>query len=193
MMQKRIAFIGAPGSGKSTCATEVFTELKKKNYNAELVTEWIRNDIHQHGSLTSISEQYRTRFHQKEIEDAIPSVVEWVITDSGTLTPYFYSALYARNDEPRERIFLSDMFKFLIDDIYTKRYYKIFFLPSTQTYDKNKDILNDGTRFQNQEEVVKLNQLMQTLLIDFHNPGNIFKVDVDLNLRAKYVLENILS
>lgn len=190
-MQKRIVFIGGPGSGKSTVAMDVACYLKKKGYNTELVTEWIRQDIQLHGPLTSITEQYRTRIKQQQIEDSIPNNVDWVITDSGTLTPYFYSALYADNSDSRQRLFLKDMFDFLMDDLYLKRYTHIFYLPSQYTYTKNKELLNDGTRFQTMEEVDKLDRLMRILLVEFHNPGNVHELNCTLSERKNKILEII--
>ena len=119
-MNKKIVFIGSAGSGKSTLATEVFTHLKKSDINAELVSEWIRYDIQANGPMESIWEQYRTLHFQRQMEDAVPDSVEWLITDSGCLTPYFYSCLYASNADERERLMIYDMFKLLIDDIVKK-------------------------------------------------------------------------
>src|SRR5690554_6481933 len=135
-MTKKIAFIGSAGTGKSTLATDVFTHLKKQGKNVELITEWVRYDIQSNGPMKSIWEQYRTLHHQRQIEDAVPDNVEWMITDSGTLTPYFYACLYTKKTE-RERLCLADMFKFLIDDLYKRRYTYVFFLPGSEVY-KNK-------------------------------------------------------
>ena len=119
-MTKKIAFVGSAGSGKSTLACEVFTELKKQNYNAELINEWIRYDIQANGPMQSVWEQYRTLHHQRQLEDSVPKEVDYMITDSGCLNPYFYSCLYTSGADERQRLVLADMFKFLIDDLYKK-------------------------------------------------------------------------
>lgn len=192
-MSKRIAFIGSAGVGKSTLATDIFVQLKKKGCNAELVSEFIRGDIHLHGPMQSIWEQYRTVSKQKAIEDAVPDSVEWVITDSGTLTPYFYSCLYTDKANERERLVLADMFKFLIDDLYTRRYTHVFFLPGEETYKKNKDIVNDGTRYQSEEELNVLDQHMRLIFTQMFKLDNIHCLDVPMNDRAEAVLKIILK
>lgn len=186
---QRIAFIGGPGAGKSTLATDVFTRLKKTGISAELVTEWIRQDIQINGPLSSIWEQYRTLQHQREIEDSIPEVVDYVITDSGTLTPYFYSCLYCDRNDRRQRLVLIDMFKYFIHDIYTRRYDHVFFCPIRETYQANENILRDGTRFQTQEDVNILDYHMNTIFMVAHHMPNIHRLDVPLDQRVDQVLE----
>lgn len=193
-MTKKIAFIGSAGTGKSTLATEVFTELKKKSLNAELVSEWIRYDIQANGPMESIWEQYRTLHHQRQMEDAVPDSVEWLVTDSGCLTPYFYSCLYAPKANERERLVLADMFKFLIDDIYKKRYTYVFFLPGKETYKTvQDDIVDDGTRYQSIDELKILDDHMSLVFTKMFNVGNIITLDCPLKDRIDKVMEIILK
>lgn len=191
-MTKKIAFIGSAGSGKSTLAADVFVEMKKKGYNVELVTEMIRTDIQINGPMTTIWEQYRTIFKQREVENAVPNTVEWIITDSGTLTPYFYSCLYTNKTNERERLVLADMFKFLIDDLYQKRYHYVFFLPGKYVYDTNKDIAKDGTRYQSDEELQILDDHMRLVFTRMFKVDNIIELDVPMKKRTKEVLKVLL-
>jgi len=193
-MTKKIVFIGSAGCGKSTLATEVFTHLKKKHLNAELVSEWIRYDIQANGPMESIWEQYRTLHHQRKMEDAVPDSVEWLVTDSGCLTPYFYSCLYASNADERERLVLADMFKFLIDDLYKKRYEYVFFLPGAETYKKSRGkIVKDGTRYQSPEELDILDSHMKLVFTKMFNVGNIITLDCPLKNRADKVMKVLLK
>ncbi len=193
-MTKKIAFIGSAGSGKSTLATDIFTRLKKKGENAELITEWIRYDIQANGPMQTIWEQYRTMHHQRELEDAVPDSVDWVITDSGCLTPYFYSCLYASKANERERLVLADMFRFLIDDIYKRRYEYVFFLPGQVTYDKGKsDIIEDGTRYQTVEELNILDNHMKLVFTQMFNVDNIINLTESLETRAEKVVEILMK
>lgn len=193
-MTKKIAFIGPAGSGKSTLATEVFTLLKKKDKNVELVSEWIRYDIQVNGPLESIWEQYRTLHFQRQMEDAVPDSVEWLITDSGCLTPYFYSCLYASKADERERLVLADMFKFLIDDLYKKRYEYVFFLSGAETYKKSKGkIIKDGTRYQSIEELEILDAHMRLVFTKMFNIDNIITLDCPLKDRIGKVIKVILK
>jgi nicotinamide riboside kinase len=183
----RIAFVGAPGSGKSTLTTEVFTSLKQQGANAELVDEFVRRDIQRHGPMRSIWEQYRTRAMQKELEDAVPASVDYVVADSGTLTPYFYSVLYCDHSDPRQRLVLQDLYRYLIDDLYLLRYDLIFYLPSDPTVD-----VEDGTRFQSSEEIATLDAHMDLTFNKLFRTGNTHRIEGSFAGRASKVLDIIL-
>ncbi len=191
MTTKRITLIGAPGSGKSTLAAEVFVELKKQGKNVELISEWVRSDVHLNGPLQSIWEQFRTRSHQAELEDAVPKNVEYIITDSGTLTPYFYACLYANNKDARQRLVMHDMYKWFLDDLYLRRYDYVFFLPISEAYKANPDMLEDGTRFQTRDEIDTLEMHMTLMFARLHQLDNVYVVDVPLRERVNYVLETM--
>lgn len=186
-MNKKIAFIGTASCGKSTLTTTVFSALKEKNINAELVDEFIRRDIQLNGPMETIWEQYRTRIKQREYEDAIPKNVEYTLIDSGTLTPYFYACLYAKYDNPRERIVLQDMYKWLLDDLYLKRYHMIFYLPLL-----NLNNCSDGTRFQNNEQIKMIDENMYNFFMKQHRVNNMFYVDGNFEQRKNIVLEKII-
>ena len=188
---KRIVFIGAAGCGKSTCASDVFTTLKKNNVNTEMITEWIRYDIQSNGPMENVWEQYRTLQYQRELEDAVPNTVDYVITDSGTLIPYFYTCLYAKLINSRERLVVQDMHRYLLNDIYLKRYYKIFYFPLSLTYQQNPDILLDGTRYQTSDELKILDDHMDMVFIKLYNMGNVHKIDCPLEDRTNTVLKFI--
>lgn len=190
---KRVCFIGNAGSGKSTLAAEVYVNLKKMNKNPELISEFIRTDIQMNGPMTNIWEQYRTRSKQKEIEDATPENVDFMVTDSGLLTPYFYACLYANNSDPRQRLVLQDMYKYFLDDLYLKRYSHIFFLPMAETYAKNPNILSDGTRYQSKEEIDTLETHMTLMFTKLHKLDNIYILDGPLGERAEEVILQIAT
>ncbi len=184
----RIAFIGTAGSGKSTLAAQVFAALKVAGRKAEHIHEFVRNDIHAHGPMTSVWEQYRTRQYQKELEDAVPDIADYVICDSGTLTPYFYAVLYANPAEPRERLVLQDMYKYLLDDLFLKRYDLIFYVPLIGAAD-----LHDGTRYQSDNEIETLDQHMKLTFTKLHRLDNIHHVQQGFDLRLEEVMWRILG
>ena len=184
----RVVFIGAPGSGKSTLSTQIFCELKKLGHRAEHIHEFIRNDIMSNGPMTSIWEAYRTKQHQKELEDAVPSNIDYVVCDSGTLTPYFYSILYADPTDARQRLVILDMYKYLLDDIYLNRYDKIFYVPLAAAAD-----LNDGTRYQTEDEVQSLDEHMRLIFTKYHPSVNTYIVSSSFENRLEEVLKIILA
>lgn len=184
----RITFVGTAGCGKSTLSSKVYGELKALGHRTEYVHEWIRYDIQANGPMTSIWEQYRTRQHQKELEDAVPSAVDYIITDSGTLTPYFYSVLYANSKEKRQRLVLQDMHKYLLDDIYLNRYDIIFFVPLIAKSD-----LGDGTRYQTDNEVELIDEHMKLVFTKLHPTENTHVVSSSFENRLDEVMKIILS
>jgi nicotinamide riboside kinase len=190
-MTKRICFIGNAGSGKTTLAGDVFTTLKKQHKNAEHIPEWIRFDIQKNGPMRSIWEQYRTRSKQKEWEDAAPETIEYLITDSGILTPYFYACLYADKTDDRSRLVLNDMHEYLLEDIYNRRYDYVFFLPMAETYASNPQILKDGTRYQTEEEILALEAHFDLVFTKHHKLDNIHVLDCPLDDRVQAVLKII--
>jgi nicotinamide riboside kinase len=184
----KIVFIGAPGSGKSTLATSVFTALKIAGHSTELVHEWIRYEIQSSGPMTSIWEQYRTRQYQKDLEDAVPPTVKYVVCDSGTISAYFYAVLYSDPNEPRQRLVLQDMYKYLLDDLYLRRYDMIFYLPAVVNPDTD-----DGTRYQTEAEITALDQHMHLFFTTIHRLPEIYCVSSDLKGRLQEVVETILA
>lgn len=187
-MTKRIVFIGAAGCGKTTLATSVFAALKQAGRRVEHVHEFIRHDIHANGPMMSIWEQYRTRQFQKELEDAVPDQADYVICDSGTLTPYFYAVLYANANEPRQRLVLQDMYKYLLDDLYLRRYDLVFYLPILGNAN-----LNDGTRYQSDLEIKVLNEHMRLVLTQLHRLTNVHTVESSFELRLEEVMWKIVG
>ena len=144
--------------------------------------------------MESIWEQYRTLHHQRTLEDAVPDTVDWVITDSGCLTPYFYSCLYASKANERERLVLADMFKFLIDDLFQKRYDYVFFLPGKEIYDNAKNkITDDGTRYQSNEELNILDDHMKLVFTRMFNVDNVINLDCPLVDRADTVMKILMN
>ena len=192
-MTKKIVFIGSAGSGKSTIVTDLVTTLKKEGINAEHVPEMIRYDIQQNGPMESIWEQYRALLNQQKYEDSVPQQVEYSIIDSGCLTPYFYACLYTSIASERERLVLADMFKYLIDIIYKKRYDHIFFLPSIQTRERAglDNIINDGTRYQTESNLNILDEHMELMFTKVLKSPNIHKLTCPLEDRVKIVLDII--
>lgn len=172
----------------TTLATSVFTALKQAGRQAEHVHEFVRYDIHAHGPMTSIWEQYRTRQFQKELEDAVPNDVDYVICDSGTLSPYFYASLYADASEPRQRLVLQDMYRYFITDLFTRRYDLVFYLPS---FDHPN--LNDGTRYQTENEIKILDEHMRLVFTKLHRLDNVHMVQSGLDLRLEEVMWKILG
>ena len=148
--------------------------------------EFVRRDIQVNGPMMSIWRTSRTRQFRKT-EDAVPAT-DHLICDSGTLMPYFYAVLYANPNEARQRLVLQDMYKYLLDDLYLRRYDMVFYLPVRQIAH-----LDDGTRYQNDEEVRGLDDHMRMVFTKLHRLNNIYTVNSAFDLRLDEVMWKILG
>jgi nicotinamide riboside kinase len=183
----KIVFVGCPGSGKSLLAAQVFSALKQAGRKAEHIHEFVRTDIQMNGKMTSIWEQYRTRQYQKELEDAVPPV-DYVICDSGTISPYFYACLYADPNDRRQCLVLQDMYRYLLTDLWFGRYDMVFYLPLI-----GKTDLNDGTRYQTEAEIMVLNEHMQLMFTKLHRLPNVHAVQSGFDRRLEEVMVKIIG
>lgn len=84
-----INLFGAPGAGKSTGAAYIFSQLKLKNINAELITEFAKDKVWEENKEVFKNQAYifgKQSFKMSRCKDK----VDVIITDS----PLFLSALY---------------------------------------------------------------------------------------------------
>jgi len=189
---KRITFIGGPGSGKSTTAADLFVQLKKLGRNVEMIQEWIRRDIMRNGPMQTVFEQYRTLLYHRREEEHFPPNVEYLIHDGNTLTPYFYAAIYADKSDARERLVVQDMHAALLDDLYSRKYDLIYFLPRAFA-DASGAHFHDGTRFQTATEVAVLEDYMNLLFTKVHRMDNVRVLDCPLAVRNEVLIGDILG
>lgn len=140
------------------------------------------------GCMNSIWEQYRTRQHQKELEEAVPKDVKYVIVDGGLLLPYFYAVQYSDPNDPRERLVLRDLYHYFLDDIFLKRYDLIFYLPVSPGVP-----FQDGTRYQTENEIRTLDAHMRLMFTKLHNLPNIHEVQAGFDKRFEEVMWKILG
>ena len=88
-----INLFGAPGAGKSTGAAYIFSQLKLKNINAELITEFAKDKVWEENKEVFKNQAYifgKQSFKMSRCKDK----VDVIITDS----PLFLSALYNTNE-----------------------------------------------------------------------------------------------
>lgn len=78
-----INYIGGPGTGKSTLASELFVKMKKENYKVELISEYAKNltwekrhNILENDQLYILAKQNRMLERLKDHD------IDYVITDS---------------------------------------------------------------------------------------------------------------
>lgn len=130
---------GAPGAGKSTGAAYIFSKLKMKGINAELVTEYAKDKVWEEDKAVFDNQVYifgKQLFRLTRLEGK----VDVVITDS----PIILSLIY-NND--RER--LGDEFDALVKKVNNSFTQLNYFIKRVKPY-------NPKGRFQTEDESDKL-------------------------------------
>lgn len=89
---KRICFWGGPGSGKSTIAAMVFSQLKIAGVSVELVSEYIKAWAYEKRTLESFDQLYIFAKQQRLEDRVLRAGVNLIITDS----PLMMQCVYAK-------------------------------------------------------------------------------------------------
>lgn len=90
---RRINFFGGPGTGKSTIAAKVFSELKMQGYDIEHISEYIKTWAHEGKQPVSYDQLY-VFAKQLKAEDVLLRNVSLIVSDSPILMNAAYSSLY---------------------------------------------------------------------------------------------------
>lgn len=99
---KKIALVGAPGSGKTTIASGIFYNLKILGKKVEIVPELIKYKVYdQKADFTKVGFDILNTNEQKTLEDIISNAdnMEFVICEAPLCNGYFYSSFYKKRDE----------------------------------------------------------------------------------------------
>lgn len=141
-----INLIGGPGSGKSTCASGIFYQLKKLGINCELALEFAKDKVWEE-SIKILDDQlyvFGKQYHKLFI---LNGKVDVIITDS----PVLISILY--NKTP------SEYFDKLVVEQYHTFNNLLFFINRTENYQ------TEG-RLQTKEESEGLDNIIKEILQD---------------------------
>lgn len=139
-----VNLIGGPGSGKSTCASGIFYELKKLGINCELALEFVKDKVWEESykvlddQLYVFGKQYHKLFRLKDKVDVI-------ITDSPLLISIHYNKI------------LSQHFNNLVVEQYHTFNNLMYFINRSETYQ------SEG-RLQTKEESEMIDRDIKTIL-----------------------------
>lgn len=139
-----VNLFGAPGSGKSTGAARIFSNLKMKGVNIELVTEYAKDKVWEENKAVFNDQLYifgKQNFRLSRLKDK----VDVVITDS----PIFLSILYNKT--------YTNTFNKLVKEIFDSYNNLNFFIK------RDKPYCPIG-RFQTEEESNNLSIFLKELL-----------------------------
>ena len=143
-MPTRIAILGGPRCGKTTLIQQLYVDLKVRNINVGVASEYSTDYLRDKGMIESISEQYGIYLGQYHLEESLSSF-EYAITDYATFVPYIYGR-FMLGDKKRtikEIEILKDLYILALRDL--PKYDHIFFVPREFGYEQ------DGVRWQDEE------------------------------------------
>lgn len=165
----RINLLGGPGSGKSTTAAWLFSELKRKQISIELVTEYVKAWACQKRPVNEFDQVYLLGKQMQYEYRFISSGVKNIVTDS----PVMLSPVYANAYYPDLGISVP-MLQIVAE--YEKRH------PSINIFlrRKNKPYVQEG-RYQTLEQAKKIDEsVYDTLQYGKRTFGwAVFEVDWD--------------
>jgi len=98
-----INFFGAPSSGKSTAAAQLFCDFKKKNVSCELVTEYVKDWAWEQRPITKYDQLFIV-MNQLRRETILFDKVDFIITDSPVLLGCFYDEYYNNHQLARHSV-----------------------------------------------------------------------------------------
>lgn len=163
-------FFAGPGAGKSTTTAQVFADLKKKNFNVELVTEYAKDLVWEDRMNVLLEDQLYILAKQARKLHRIADKVDYVITDA----PLVQGLMY----KPHEYF---TGFEPLVVEIFKTYNNENYFLKRMTKYDP-------VGRYQDEQGAINIDvQLME--LLDRHNiPYTIIE---DINQASEIILRNI--
>ena len=170
---KLIMIIGAPASGKSTLASEVHTELKKRNKNSIFISEVATDYIAEYGIPNSPIDQVVIFYKQLNKETMFLDTKEFIICDSSSILNYFYF----RQLFPEKLI---DAIS-LLDTID-----HVFYVPPMIDIDTN-----DGIRYHNDDDITRLDRWIKSYL-ELENINHTDLSNIDMKKRVDFILKEII-
>lgn len=142
-----VNLFGAPGAGKSTGAAYIFSQLKMRGINAELVTEFAKDKVWEESKAVFENQAYifgKQYFRISRCADK----VDVIITDS----PLLLSLVYNKNP------ILGENFNNVVRDVAASYNSKNYYLTRVKPY-------NPAGRFQDANESDEIGEEILNLLI----------------------------
>jgi nicotinamide riboside kinase len=182
---KLISIMGPPCSGKSTLATEVHTELKKRNLNSILVSEVATEFISEYGIPNSPIDQMTIFYKQLNKEKMFIDTKDYIICDSSSILNYFYfRGLFPSKISNKNIAIINNIQKEILKSINQWDY--IFYVQPMEILD-----VKDGIRFHEKEEISKIDRWIKSYL-EIENIDHIDLSNIPLEKRSNKILEHFI-
>jgi thymidylate kinase len=167
-----VNFYGGPGSGKSTTAARIFSELKDRGYNVELATEYAKDMTWQKSNHVLDNQLYVFAKQQHRIW-RLDGKVDMILTDA----PLLNSLVYGET---------SQIFKKLVVEEYLKRPTFNIFLRRVKKY-------NPSGRSQTEEEAREIDQITMNVFSNLEeNEGFDMVIDGEKESTSQ-IIEGIME
>lgn len=164
-----INLMGAPGTGKSTIASELFSKMKWLGYDVELVSEYAKELVWEERNETFKNELYLfAKQHHRMFR--LNSKVKYIITDRPLILSIFYNKKYGDNSEVFKNLVLQEIDKFKNINIFLNR---------------TKPYVQKG-RNQTEEESKEFASEMLNIVKEHCN--DLFIIDAAENFSSNYIL-----
>lgn len=147
---RRINIYGGPGAGKSTASAYLFSQLKLKGYNVELVREYVKNWAYAKIPVRAWDQPYLFAKQLRSEEILLNNGVDIIITDS----PIDLCVIYGNFYQNRGAVYLERLWR-----LFEAEY------PSISIYLNRQDkAYNPLGRNESQETATKLDEAIRNHL-----------------------------
>lgn len=182
---KLIMVIGAPASGKSTLASELHTELKKRNKNSIFISEVATDYIAEYGIPNTPIDQMVIFYKQLNKETMFLDSKDFIVCDSSSILNYFYfRQLFSEKLTNKDIATINHLQKEILKHINTIDY--VFYVPPMRDIDTN-----DGIRYHNDDDISRLDRWIKSYL-ELENINHTDLSKVSINDRLDKILEQII-
>ena len=182
---KLIMIIGAPASGKSTLASEVHTELKKRNKNSIFVSEVATDYIAEWGIPNTPIDQIVIFYKQLNKEKMFIDSKEFIVCDSSSILNYFYfRKLFPEKLANKDIATINHLQKEILKHI--NDIDNIFYVPPMRDIDTN-----DGIRYHNDDDIAILDRWIKSYL-ELENINHTDLSGVKVDDRLEFILKEVI-
>lgn len=137
-----INLMGAPGTGKSTVASELFSKMKWLGYDVELVSEYAKELVWEERNETFKNELYLfAKQHHRMFR--LNNKVKYIITDRPLILSIFYNKKYGDNSEVFKNLVLQEINKFKNINIFLNRTKPYVQKGRNQTEEESKEFASE--------------------------------------------------
>lgn len=183
---KLVSIIGSPSSGKSTLATSVHYRLKINKKNSIFVGEAATDYIAEWGIPNTPTDQLVIFYEQLGRERMYIDSKEWIICDSSTILNYFYfRSLFGNRLSLKDIATINHIQKEILKSL--SQWHKIYYVPPFLEDDEN-----DGIRFHNREEIIRLDSIIRNYL-ELEGIPYVDLSVIPIEERTDWILKDLLS